>query len=195
MEAIKHHQGNLKRFNISLSLFLTKAIKLLVSVSIFSIVFSSSFFSSYAKEILAHNIDKSYMFLLCNGILVFIVKNSARLIDESPRQESYDDPLEKKSMKKRHNQLEVVVKKLPEEISTRPSLIVSKEVDQETQEEEENEVLIISSSAAEKEGDDDDEQEDGTGLLSVEELNKKCEDFIRKMKKEIKFGSQQLIMV
>ena len=38
-------------------------------------------------------------------------------------------------------------------------------------------------------------EEENEGLLSVEELNKKCEDFIRKMKHDITFEDRQLIMV
>ena len=43
--------------------------------------------------------------------------------------------------------------------------------------------------------DEEEEEEDGFGLLSTEELNKRCDDFIRKMKEEIKFGAKQLIEV
>lgn len=38
-------------------------------------------------------------------------------------------------------------------------------------------------------------EEENEGLLSVEELNKKCEDFIRKMKHGIIIEDRQLIMV
>jgi co-chaperonin GroES (HSP10) len=43
--------------------------------------------------------------------------------------------------------------------------------------------------------DEEEEEEEVIGLLSTEELNKKCDDFIRKMKDDIKFEAQQLIMV
>ncbi|KAK3184537.1 hypothetical protein Dsin_031823 [Dipteronia sinensis] len=199
MEAIKqqhhHHQWSLNRF-MSLSFFVKKAIKLiLVLVSIFSIIFSFSF-SSHAIQVIANNIDKSYMFLLCNGILVLIVKNSARLVEE-PQQESDNSSHlinEKKPTKERHNYQPEVVKLSSEE---NQSIIITKEVpvkeeaqeiedkEEQEQEQENHEALII---AAEEYNYD---QEDVTGLLSTEELNKKCEEFIRKMKKEIKFGSQQ----
>ncbi|KAK1569333.1 hypothetical protein Q3G72_035564 [Acer saccharum] len=194
MEAIKqqhhHHQWSLNRF-MSLSFFVKKAIKLfLVSVSIFSIIFSFSF-SSYAMQVIANNIDKSYMFLLCNGILVFIVKNSSKLVEESQQENTYSSHRinEKKPTKKIHNYRPEVDKLSSEENQS----IIKVEAHQETegkQEEENQEALII---AAEESNYD---QEDGTGLISIEELNKKCEEFIRKMKKEIKSGSQkQLIMV
>ncbi|KAF5949858.1 hypothetical protein HYC85_011851 [Camellia sinensis] len=38
-------------------------------------------------------------------------------------------------------------------------------------------------------------EEEENGLLSAEELNKKCEDFIRKVKEGIKIEAQQLIIV
>ncbi|TXG55530.1 hypothetical protein EZV62_020786 [Acer yangbiense] len=199
MEAIKqqhhHHQWSLNRF-MSLSFFVKKAIKLfLVSVSIFSIIFSFSF-SSYAMQVIANNIDKSYMFLLCNGILVFIVKNSSKLVEESQQENAYSSHLinEKKTTKKIHNYRPEVVKLSSEENQSIIKEVVKEEAHQETegkQEEENHEALII---AAEESNYD---QEDGTGSISIEELNKKCEEFIRKMKKEIKSGSQQqqLIMV
>ncbi|KAK2648217.1 hypothetical protein Ddye_015706 [Dipteronia dyeriana] len=200
MEAIKqqqhhhhhhhHHQGSLNRF-MSLSFLAKKAIKLfLVSVSIFSIIFSFSF-SSYAMQVIANNIDKSYMFLLCNGILVFVVKNSARLIEESQQESDNSSDLinEKKTAKKRHNYQPEVVKFEKQSIVKE---VVKEEAHQETegkqeeQEQENHEALIIA--AAEE---SNYVQEEVTGLISTEELNKKCEEFIRKMKKQIKFGSQQ----
>ncbi|TXG55529.1 hypothetical protein EZV62_020785 [Acer yangbiense] len=149
-------------------------------------------------QVIANNIDKSYMFLLCNGILVFLVKNSARLVEESQLESDNSSDLinEKKTAKERHNYQPEVVKLSSEE---NQSIIITKEVtvkeeaqeieDKEEQEQENDEALII---AAEEYNCD---QEDVTRLLSVEELNKKCDEFIRKMKEEIKFGSQQLIMV
>ncbi|KAK4847247.1 hypothetical protein QYF36_027491 [Acer negundo] len=197
MEAIKqqhhHDQRSLNRF-MSLSFFVKKAIKLfLVSVSIFSIIFSFSF-SSYAMQVIANNIDKIYMFLLCNGILVFIVKNSAKLVEESQQESAYSSYLinDKKTTKKIHNSQQEVVKLSSEENQS----IIKGEAHEETegkqeeQKQENHEALIIATEESNY------DQEDGTRLISTEELNKKCEEFIRKMKKEIKFGSQQqLIMV
>ncbi|KAK3184536.1 hypothetical protein Dsin_031822 [Dipteronia sinensis] len=199
MEAIKqqhhHHQWSLNRF-MSLSFLVKKAAKLfLVSVSIFSIIFSFTF-SSYVMQVISKNIDKSYMFLLCNGILVFIVKNSARLVEESQQESDNSSHLsnEKKPTKERHNYQPEVVKLSSEE---NQSIIITKEVPvkeeaQETEDKEEQENHGALITAAEEYNYD---QEDVTRLLSTEELNKKCDEFIRKMKEEIKFGSQQLIMV
>ena len=47
-----------------------------------------------------------------------------------------------------------------------------------------------------EEDDDDEEEEEGNGTLSTEELNKKFDDFIRRMKEEIRIeAQQQLVMV
>ena len=46
------------------------------------------------------------------------------------------------------------------------------------------------------EEDDEEEEEEGSGTLSTEELNKKFDDFIRRMKEEIRIeAQQQLVMV
>lgn len=158
----------------SQSIFLKKAT--LVSVSIFSLVFSYSF-SSYATQI-AHSIDKSYMFLLCNGILVLIVKNSAGLTENNSRQE----------IKYGGNHVQKDFDKEQE---------VSSSIEQKQQEVDEEESLDEEDDLSDDEqvNDHQDEEEDSLGLPSREELNKKCDDFIRKMKEEIKSGHQDLIIV
>lgn len=55
-------------------------------------------------------------------------------------------------------------------------------------------------SSTQDEGEEDqflniEEEEEGIGLLSTEQLNKKCDDFIKKMREGIKTEAQQLIMV
>ncbi|KAA8526618.1 hypothetical protein F0562_008179 [Nyssa sinensis] len=42
---------------------------------------------------------------------------------------------------------------------------------------------------------EEEDEEEGIGLLSAEELNKKCDDFIKMMKEGIKIEAQQLITV
>ncbi|KAK2642289.1 hypothetical protein Ddye_024052 [Dipteronia dyeriana] len=138
---------------MSLSFLVKKAIKLfLVSVSIFSIIVSFSF-SLYAMQVIANNIDKSYMFLLCNGILVFIVKNSARLVGESQQESDNSSDLinKKKTAKKIHNYQPDVVKLSSEEKQSIIKEVVKEEAHQETegkqeeqeQEQENHEALII----------------------------------------------------
>ncbi|PQQ05057.1 uncharacterized protein Pyn_05274 [Prunus yedoensis var. nudiflora] len=83
------------QFNFSQSHNQSKVIKLLLSVSVLSILLSYSslvsfllhslnaFTSAASVKLFSYSFDKNYMFLLCNGLLVFIVKNSG-LIGTSP---------------------------------------------------------------------------------------------------------------
>ncbi|KAB1208731.1 hypothetical protein CJ030_MR6G003672 [Morella rubra] len=72
-----------------------KTIGFLLSVSLLSVIYSHSSFlpfllhsfhvyiSTSPLKLFSHSIDKNYMFLLCNGLLVFIVKISG-LVGNSP---------------------------------------------------------------------------------------------------------------
>ncbi|GFZ05213.1 hypothetical protein Acr_17g0007850 [Actinidia rufa] len=59
-----------------------------------------------------------------------------------------------------------------------------------TEEGEENDIFTEDQVIVEE-----DVEEEGMGLLSAEELKKKCDDFIRKMREGIKSEAQQLVMV
>lgn len=104
------------------------------------------------------------MFLLCNGILVFIVKNSG-LVGSSHQD---INPI---------NNGENLQKQL------------------ETVSAEEQVHEIADKSLVMVEGVDEDDDDEEIGLPNVEELNKKCDDFIRNMKERIKFEAQQLVLV
>jgi co-chaperonin GroES (HSP10) len=78
---------------------------------------------------------------------------------------------------------------------TKPALVAEEKVVVEVEEVREDEqgghgIIVVDEDEEEEE-----EEEEVIGLLSTEELNKKCDDFIRKMKDDIKFEAQQLIMV
>ncbi|KAF3945485.1 hypothetical protein ACB098_06G081600 [Castanea mollissima] len=185
-----------------------KAIRLLLSVSALSILFSSfpllSFLlhsfhvyniSTLPMKLFGYTIDKNYMFLLCNGLLVFIVKNSG-LVGNSHSQSGDNLYLnEEHGIKNGHGQQSVPDLSENKALDLDESKIVVMEVQEEqviatgslsliTVVGGENELLTMQ-----------EEEEDGFGLLSTEELNKRCDDFIRKMKEEIKFGAKQLITV
>lgn len=140
--------------------------------------------------------DKNYMFLLCNGLLVFIVKNSG-LVGNSHSQSGDNLYLnEEHGIKNGHRQQSVPELSENKALDLDESKIVVMEVEEEQVIANgslslttvvgggENELLTMQ-----------DEEEDEFGLLSTEELNKRCDDFIRKMKEEIKFGAKQLITV
>lgn len=197
---MNHHQSIFSKFSHK-SFFIKMATKFLLPVSIFSIVVSySSLISAALKLFSGYSIDKNYMFLLCNGILVFIVKNSG-VINKSPEEKETDLVNAKNAIKEKQSEQQVV--KLSEEKvdmevaeaqpEKRSCVVVADENvvpvaqvdgDEEEAQEQECEILIT-----------DEDQEGGIGLLTTDELNKKCDEFIRKMKEGIKFEAQQLIMV
>ncbi|XP_060190421.1 uncharacterized protein LOC132619580 [Lycium barbarum] len=182
--------------------FLKNAMKILLPVSVFSLVFTQSYsllpsllhsfheYSSYFSiQLFTYSSERNYIFLLCNGILVFIIKNSFGNISEHPKEshkekfgESHNNPvaLETKA--------EIVLEKVVEtenkveeqqiETMSQDNLVTVGTVDK-------NEDEAYQESYAEiiKELEDDDEEEELEETL--EELNKKCDDFIMKIKKEI----------
>jgi hypothetical protein len=54
-----------------------------VFISLFPIHSFHVHISTFPLKLLSYTVDKNYMFLLCNGLLVFIVKNSG-LVGKSP---------------------------------------------------------------------------------------------------------------
>ncbi|KAM3707366.1 hypothetical protein ACJW31_02G019300 [Castanea mollissima] len=186
-----------------------KAIILLLSASALYILFSSfsllpfllhSFhvhnISTLPMKLFGYTNDKNYVFLLCNGLIVFIVKNSGLVgnshsqsgdnlylneehgIKNGHRQQSVPELSENKALDLDERKI-VVMEVEKEQVIANGSLSLTTVVGGG-----ENELLTMQ-----------DEEEDEFGLLSTEELNKRCDDFIRKMKEEIKFGAKQLIIV
>ncbi|XP_068304364.1 uncharacterized protein [Pyrus communis] len=156
-------------------------------------------------EVVRYTFDKKYVFLLCNGLLVFIVKNSG-LAGTSPRESSNlnnNDHVPKsiESGRKAAELEETKVTEAPqakEEVSN-VEMEQTKVREDEilVSEEEEKRVLIT----VEEEDeccrtnfvldDHDMYEEEGIEVLSAEELNKKCDDFIRRMKEGIRLEAQQ----
>lgn len=80
---------------------------------------------------------------------------------------------------------------------TKPALVAEEKVVVEVEEVREDEqggheIIVVDE---DEEVEVEEEEEEVIGLLSTEELNKKCDDFIKKMRDDIKFEAQQLIMV
>ncbi|KAM1010395.1 hypothetical protein EV1_045389 [Malus domestica] len=191
-----------------------KVIKFLLSVSVFSVLLSYSslisfFLDSFNSFTFSINFDKNYMFLLCNGLLVFIVKNSG-LIGTSPPGSSNltNEEHDLKSVESRRKTVELAETKATKSPKAKEE-VVNVEIEQVKARadeilvsvEEEKRVLI----AAEEEDeycrnnslvvdDHDLYEEEGVEVLSAEELNKKCDDFIRRVKEGIKLEVQQSIM-
>ncbi|XP_054819915.1 uncharacterized protein LOC129318931 [Prosopis cineraria] len=248
--------------------YLIKFTQFLVSVSVFSFLFSPSsllalfhyvnfYCSTFPLQLFTHTVDKNCMFLLCNGLLVFVgiarsfsgssgsddphVKDatssssssSSEYVDDGSRSEFSDieatEPLLLEVEEPDEQNIppdEAVEIRYHEGDEDIEKAIAEDEVDQEKEEEEEEEELRISHSvleddeesgmldAGDKEGSkghdllipenveeeeidyEEGEGEEESSLLSTEELNKKFDDFIRRMREDLRIEArQQLIMV
>ncbi|MBA0673718.1 hypothetical protein Goklo_029148 [Gossypium klotzschianum] len=204
--------------------------QLLLSVSIFSLFFSHSyclslfhsfsftFHNTLAFKFISHNIDKNFIFLLCNGLLVFLAKFSGLISSSSQQSNLSDDHYNHQSFKS--------YTYIPQTESTRldtstPLLDLEKEEnagfveeeakgsssdepfvedneESETYEPEEEEKDIEESENYEPEEEEEEEEElmEGNNVLSTEEMNKRFDEFIRKMKEGLRIeAQQQLVMV
>ncbi|KAB2015536.1 hypothetical protein ES319_D08G032500v1 [Gossypium barbadense] len=189
---------------------------LVLSVSVFSLLlshscwlsllrcFSFNFHNTLPFQLFSHNIDKNYMFLLCNGLLVFLAKFSGSI-----------------SSSKYNNNLSVLdYDDEDEDIPhTVESLVLDRPKTPLSQEDEaiENSALMEETAAAEAEIETQNcsllEEEDegekwgldplmkngvfvGESTESTDELNKRFDEFIRKMKEELRVEArQQLVMI
>ncbi|MBA0733001.1 hypothetical protein Gogos_017056, partial [Gossypium gossypioides] len=112
------------------------------------------------------------MFLLCNGLLVFIATSSGLIGSSCVETGVKAEKAVKISEGGSQTELEVE--------SSEPKEKVVTEYDQK----EEEVALVVELEDEGDEGEEgrsDEEDEDELGWMSNEELNKKCEDFIRKM--------------
>ncbi|QCE01833.1 hypothetical protein DEO72_LG7g3133 [Vigna unguiculata] len=254
MDQLKNQ--NIATFTQSLKAhyYLLMITQLFVSVSVFSFLFSPSsllvflhyfkfYFSTFPSQLFTHNIDKNSMFLLCNGLLVFvgITKSLSRSssddkpssfvkddgsqsqfsvaeasdlmleITETEVQTSEPDEHENtaaEKVKERENFAEEEVLENMEKIivvdegQEKGSSIQLDELDEETEqldvgEREQDKGSEIDYILIEEGVEEEEENvEEESSMLSTEELNKKFEDFIRKMKEDLRIEAQrQLVMV
>ncbi|KAI3456823.1 hypothetical protein Pfo_013486 [Paulownia fortunei] len=205
--------------------------QLILSVSIFSFVFSYSslcsssssslvyspkfhYFSANSFPFLSQALNKNCLFLICNGLLVFLAKTSGFV--RPPSGSELNDMLQKRiGLEAKEPLLENYV--LEEESGE--AKVEEEEEEEEEKSESPKEVSIFIAESEEEGGacdlevvgkeeresesrscwlfDDDEEQLCGQEVeegeeevdekeeLSTEELNQKFEDFIRRMKEEI----------
>lgn len=173
--------------------------KIIALASIFSFILSySSLISSLQQRLHLASmlVDKKYMFLLCNGIVAFVMRNFETLLHGNAIS-IVEETKEEKIKDKIKSEVKKVVALLGEQSA-------SKEEEEEEsvnllrgegEEEEENTLvnvedddgMLVQDLALIRIDDDDDDS-----LLSSEDLNKKCEEFIRKVKAEIRFESRKL---
>ncbi|XP_020222137.1 golgin subfamily A member 6-like protein 7 [Cajanus cajan] len=261
MDQLKNQNVETLTHNIKAHNYLVKLTQLFVSVSLCSFIFSPSsfllffhyikfYFSTFPFQLYTHNIDKNCMFLLCNGLLVFVgitrslsgsncdEKTSTYIKDGSHSQSHFSvietnelmleivETEEKSSEHDEQNiaaeqviEIETCAEEVQEDIEKiilvdegqeKGSSLVLKEeeeLDEETElldvghedEEEEDkgsefDYFLIEESMEEEE--ENVEEEEECCMLSTEELNRKVEDFIRKMKEDLRIEAQrQLVMV
>ncbi len=221
--------------------FLNRVTQLLLSVSLFSFFFTHSYllsflqpfnfyFSTFPLQLFSHTLDKNYIFLLCNGLLVFLAKYSGLIRSLSGayhNEESFkssEDDLQKEVVTERSGsaanvameqgrEIENFIKEVQQETHEKSAVDEEKEGGEESrsfiskQEEEETGLFVLEDEKEQKElvndffieetvEEEEEEEEEGNGILSTEELNKKFDDFIRRMKEGIRIeAQQQLVMV
>ncbi|CAI8590529.1 unnamed protein product [Vicia faba] len=191
--------------------FLKRSLQFVLSISAFSIFlcyYSSGFFMNTQTSnvyifytcfftFFTHTLERKYMFLICNGILAFLAKNMFIITTTSSDFES----------------LPIVSFESLEEVG---DVVADEEYYEEKVEEIEEHkegTLYIQNEGIEEEGtesedvanmlaqdDNDDEGEEtilttNEELVDTEELNKKFEEFIRKMKEEMKIEAQTHLIV
>ncbi|KAF2580934.1 hypothetical protein F2Q68_00003499 [Brassica cretica] len=179
--------------------------KIIALASIFSLVLSySSLVSSLQQSLHLLSmyislVDKKYMFLLCNGIVGFIMGNFKTLL-HGTAMNIVEETEELRINHTRKSEMKNVVALLGEQ------RVSKKEEEKEEGEErvdllrEEEVIMVFEDDNGGKDltvitidEHDDDDDEINDNLLSSEDLNKKCEEFIRKMKAGIRSESRKLL--
>ncbi|CAJ1971503.1 unnamed protein product [Sphenostylis stenocarpa] len=204
------------------------------------------YFSTFPFQLFTHNVDKNCMFLLCNGLLVFvgITKSlSGSRSDDKPSTFIKDDGSPSQFSVIEANELMLEITETEEETSelveqnTAAEKVIEAEncAEEEVQENIEKVIVVdegqekgssLVLKEEEKELDEETEQldvgdveedkrseidhllteesmeeeeenvEEESSKLSTEELNKKFEDFIRRMKEDLRIEAQrQLVMI
>lgn len=197
--------------------------------------------STFVFSFFTHTLERKYMFLLCNGILVFLAKSLCFDTNPNPEAEDPDHPVvivEMKALAASDGiELSEAVEDAPvEEDGENAAAAADREEEEvgggeegEAEDQEmgsspfmeeadgggrESETLVMENDYDDDEDrvavEEDEEEAEGTEAatmaassmnggvvdISTEELNKKIEEFIRKMKEEIRIEAQsQLIAV
>ncbi|XP_061344162.1 uncharacterized protein LOC133290114 [Gastrolobium bilobum] len=184
---------NPKAHNQLLSHNSKRLMKFLLSFSLFCVLFSLlplilQYLKPFLMQFFSYTIGKSHMFLLCNGLLAFIAMNSGLINAFSP---TTHQSIECAVDNEKSSRLEFNVSEIAAPIAGENVLEIESPQEEEKSsmiEEQEN-ILSVSDTQEddEEEGNalmiiDEDEQEHELGADDTEELNKKFEDFIKKMK-------------
>ncbi|KAL1209700.1 hypothetical protein V5N11_004855 [Cardamine amara subsp. amara] len=181
--------------------------KIIALASIFSFILSyPSFISSLQQRLnllymYSNLVDKKYMFLLCNGIVGIILgsfRGNSETVLHGKTINIVEQTKEVAIKDKRETEVKKAVallgemnasKEEEEEEEGRVVLFRGEEEEEVTMVVEDDEGILVQDLAIIRIDDHDhDHDEINDSLLSSEDLNKKCEEFIRKMKADIRFG-------
>lgn len=201
-------------------LFMKKTLQLLLLLSfsffLYSYFSGFPFYFSYNLQLsrlifplFARALDRKYMFLVCNGIVVFLAKNLSVSSSTGIMKSAEDAILKEEPVRENAASMKYAINTshmaVAEEEQTMQHLEQDYKDFQNVAEETKMDGIILESDFEEKEEDDDDylkENKTMDGLLQVEEvneasteeLNRKIEEFIRKMKEEIRIEAQQQLI-
>ncbi|KAF7141976.1 hypothetical protein RHSIM_Rhsim06G0176000 [Rhododendron simsii] len=179
-----------------------KPIQILLSLFAFSFLFSlSPFFplftnciATLSSKILGYTTDRNYVFLFCNGILAFLIKKyfSADHSDRDLVAKIFDYQISGPEVAEKRELVGEEAVEFKEDKAKENDLVLSTSQDESTSEETEDQEEFIFSEEEEE------EEEEGMGLMSaeeVDELNKKFEEFIRKVREGIKIEAQNRLIM
>ncbi|XP_059664157.1 uncharacterized protein LOC132309921 [Cornus florida] len=152
--------------------------------------------------------NRNYIFLICNGILVLLAKTSGFINIRSPSVDSdlndhhlgliNGDSLQSSTESLMIEKEQVSVEYLDEEHEPAGIVNLNTILGGEEKQEEDEEIEKGSSGfIIQEEEVEEEEEEEGNDdeLLNREELNKKFDDFIRRMKQEIRIEVQHQLLI
>lgn len=131
------------------------------------------------------------MFLLCNGLLVFIVRNSGLISSSGREQCGGHGSREAEALGAAMEDSTTIIERKVEDGEERENGFIAEE-------EQESERLVTEEEQQQEHEEEQEEEKaeaEEVGALSNEELDKKFEEFIRKMKAGIKLESQQVLIL
>ncbi|XP_047956539.1 uncharacterized protein LOC125202218 [Salvia hispanica] len=183
-------RGNEERDGLAKTTMMT-TLRLLALLSFISLLYSYFFsglssynniqFSTLVFSLFAHAMDRKYVFLICNAIVAFLVKSLSFSSSSSPGVSQTPPNLVQENVEYGAGE---------EETDTQEECIYRAVIEEDEAEDE----GVDEEDEDEDEGVDEDKGGEGESRVeevSTEELNHKFEEFIKKMKEEIRVEAKQ----
>ncbi|CAK9308669.1 unnamed protein product [Citrullus colocynthis] len=174
---------------------LKKVTKLLFSLSLFSFFFTNlpfpfHFPHNFHFHFFNQPIDKNSMFLLCNALLVFLANYSGlfKSLSSSPKNFDPNFRLFDFGLDFLHQKPPLIHSETADEKKDDPQENRANLQEEEEKEDEDEEMLVerfFGGETGELEEMIEEEEEGNCGVMSDEELNRKFDEFIKRMKEEI----------